>query len=509
MMKNVMLYALMMIALAAGSCSEWLDGAQPIDQNLDEIQYSSEEGISSVLNGLYRELSSDKLYGGRMTLTDIELLAHYYFYDAELSNADFTYFKNMSEYDENELRSSFANVWSTAYNTIFRINNFIREVEASTILTDAKKRMVLGEAYGLRAFLHLDLFRLFGSTTQSVGIPYNTSADVVPHEKQTPDNFFALLLQDVEQAKELLANDPIITDGVLDLTKIKPTDNVTEKDIFDRYLRSYRMNYYAVLALQARALMFKGDAKEAAQVAQSVIDNAFAGDKKPFSWADKEKVEADHNYIFFSEVIFGVYNLDLYTRWNSYFAGTRGGQTYTVSLANLGDNIFRFDNTGGDMSLWEDVRVRQWAASRVAQEQYISNKLYSYTRNNENDPIAYFQPLMRMSEMYYIIAENLLLQGDMPGAVERINEVRAQRGVQNASLPDPNATSRDDAFDMLEAEYYKEFYGEGQAFFFLKRREKSKVFNPNEGGTKNVSSYKTPSTGSIYIIPIPESETNL
>jgi hypothetical protein len=509
MMKSITRYALLLsAALASGSCNKWLDGAQPKDQNLDEFQYSSEEGINSALNGFYRTISAENLYGGVMTMTAVELLAHYYYYEEELlNNGDFTYFNYMSTYmyGDDVVKNPLSGVWSASYSAIFHINNFIDRVAASTILTDDKKSMALGEAYGLRAFLHLDLFRLFGSEAQK--IPYNTSAEVIPHDAKAPDEFFGALLHDIEQAKELLKNDPIITLGVRDLTKVEPTDNLTEKEIFDSYLRNYRMNYYAVLALQARALMFKGDTQGAAAAAESVISPAGAP-LLPFGWADKNKVVSDRNFIFYSEVIFGVYNLDLYTTWEKYTNGSRQGSTYAVGIDNLHQNIFRFDNTGGDVSLWEDVRVRQWMPSTAGTGLYVSYKFANFVRTNANDPISYFQPLIRMSEMYYILIEHYLLSDQVAAAVSLLNTVRARRGSQQEALPDPNATAAEQAFDMLEAEYYKEFYAEGQVYFYLKRRKSDKIFDPNRQGKVDVSKYSPP-TGSIYLIPLPESETNL
>jgi hypothetical protein len=465
-------------------------------------------GINSVLNGFYRILSSESLYGGAMTMTSLELLAHYYFYEEDLLNKDdFISFNHMSRYlySEDVVRNPFSGVWNTSYNAIFQINNFIRNVSSSVgVLSEAKKNMLLGEAYGLRAFLHFDLFRIFASPTQQ--LPYNTSAEVIPHETQTSEAFFALLMQDIEQAKELLKDDPIITDGVIDLTGIQPTDNVTDGEIFDRYLRNYRMNYYALLALQARALMFNGDTQQAAAVADSLIRNTFNG--TPFYWTDKSSVLNDRNYIFYSEVIFGVYNLDLYTTWERYTNGTRQGQTYAVNMSNLHGNIFRFDNTGADVSLWEDVRISQWTPSPAGQGLYVSVKFANFVHSNENNPIRYLQPLIRMSEMYYIVAENFLRNGQVSEAVSLLNEVRFRRGSQLESLPDPNTTTAELAFEMLEAEYYKEFYAEGQVFFYLKRQNSSSIFNANQQGRVPTSSF-TPPTGSIYIIPIPDGETNL
>jgi hypothetical protein len=503
-MKQIKLYTLLfLIQFITSGCADWLDGALPKDKNLEEKQFSTESGINSVLNGLYTTLSSSSLYGGRLTVTDLELLAHYYYYEENITaQTAYTYFYNVSRYSytEKSVLASFSDIWNSAYNLIFRINNFIENVEISTVLPETRRNEVLGEAYGLRAFIHLDLFRIFGDLQGTQGIPYNQSYKVIAHDSLNVAEFSALLLQDIDKAETLLQNDPVRTEGkILDMKGVDYTQYISSTETFTRYFRNFRLNYYAVKALEARTKAFFGNLKDASTVAQTVIDEAF-GSGKPFYWTNKSTI-ADENvkdYIFYHEVLFGVYNLNLYTQWEKYTGGTTRGSAYAVYMENLQSNIFRNDITSGSISLWEDVRAKQWIPSRIGLGQYVSCKFDRFTFSTYN-PKEYMQPLIRTGELFYIIAENMIKEGQVQEAMNYLNEFRFHRGAQYSSLPDPASVTEAQAYDILETEYYKEFYGEGQAFFFLKRRGSPKIIDPNERGTKDITTQN-------YIIPIPESE---
>lgn len=68
--------------------------------------------------------------------------------------------------------------------------------------------------------------------------------------------------------------------------------------------------------------------------------------------------------------------------------------------------------------------------------------------------------LIRLSEMYYILAECAATPEE---AAEFLNKVRSMRGI------DPVVCTEANRLDEIEKEYRKEFYGEGQLFFFYKR----------------------------------------
>ncbi|MDR1762546.1 MAG: RagB/SusD family nutrient uptake outer membrane protein [Dysgonamonadaceae bacterium] len=503
MKHNKIYILLLLLPFAFASCDDWFAGALPKDKNLEDKQFSSESDIIATLNGIYRSMSSENLYGGYMTMTAVDLLAHYYYYDS--SQSAFTYFINMSNYyyAADDPKAVLANIWKEAYVTIFDINNFIHGLQNSDVIPEQKKKILLGESYGLRAFIHLDIYRLFGPQA----LPYNTDYEVVPHNTLPVDDYFRNIMADIDTAKILLAADPIITEGIIG-TDTEGINDVPVVDVFHSYFRNFRLNYYAVRALEARALINRnqsGDHAAAAEIAKSLI--ALLDTGTPFHWTDTGS-QYLNDYIAYSEVIFGIYNIDLHTRWKNYTDGTRAGSTYTVYEDNLQNNIFGNDPHGGAISQWPDIRSQQWVISKVRGDQYVSTKFLEYDRlssyyPNMIDPIQNLQPLIRMSEMYYIYIEELMDEGRYDEATAELCNFLHHRGwKEQDTQPLINSASYQQVYSMLETEYYKEFYAEGQTFFFLKRTNRlGSIFNA--AGTGKVSPASTPSP-----IPLPENEVN-
>jgi hypothetical protein len=79
--------------------------------------------------------------------------------------------------------------------------------------------------------------------------------------------------------------------------------------------------------------------------------------------------------------------------------------------------------------------------------------------DNDNEII----PLIRLPEMYYIVCE---ATDDSSEAAFYINIVRNKRGISKAK--DIICDTEEQCTTALNKEYRKEFYGEGQYFWFLK-----------------------------------------
>ncbi|EEI89890.1 hypothetical protein HMPREF0765_4583 [Sphingobacterium spiritivorum ATCC 33300] len=90
--------------------------------------------------------------------------------------------------------------------------------------------------------------------------------------------------------------------------------------------------------------------------------------------------------------------------------------------------------------------------------------------------------------MYYICAET---SNDKDEKIDLLNEVRANRGLR-ALL---KTLSDEDIENELFKEYKKEFYQEGQLFYYYKRKNKLKI----DGYGPEVSS-------KIYVLPLPDDE---
>lgn len=100
-------------------------------------------------------------------------------------------------------------------------------------------------------------------------------------------------------------------------------------------------------------------------------------------------------------------------------------------------------------------------------------------------------PMIRVTEMYYIIAETTT---DDIEALNSINLVLENRGLDKL-------TSKDEVPATILSEYQKEFWGEGQLFFYYKRINASSIPSAMTGGDVEMNDVK-------YSMPLPESETN-
>jgi hypothetical protein len=373
-------------------------------------------------------------------------------------------------------------------------------------MSEAHKKTLLGEAYGLRAYIHFDLFRIYGpvykNRTGAKILPYHNKADVTLNhadyeetEYSSADEFIQLLLKDIAKAESLLKeNEQIIKN---------PSGSITNDLLNENFYqnRNRRMNYYALKGLEARLLQYIGEDKKAAETAK-IITNQIGG---VFKWTASSSVVSNNNYIFFSEVIFGMNNMSMASRANSWYGGTVLSASYLVDYNNLVKNIMGYE--GNELSGMLDIRSRQWMASNAlpgvgndySNDGTFRSKKYFSTSSIQaaND----FQVLMRISEMFYIQAETALKEGNTQQAIDLLNTVLRNRGLTEQYFL-TSGLSEIEIKAHIEKEYYREFFGEGQVFFFHKRRESAQMFNGNNSGSIAV-------TPESYVVPIPENETNI
>jgi hypothetical protein len=102
--------------------------------------------------------------------------------------------------------------------------------------------------------------------------------------------------------------------------------------------------------------------------------------------------------------------------------------------------------------------------------------------------------LIRMPEMYYICSE-ALLETDYDKALTYFDDVLVSRGLE----PLANRTSNNTLTqDLINLERYKEFVGEGQTFFNMKRQ--NLAIKSADGKTTFQPS------NDIYVVPVPDVE---
>ncbi|GBU08528.1 hypothetical protein AwDysgo_18590 [Bacteroidales bacterium] len=483
------IYRLPILGLALGlvmgifsSCNDWLN-VEPSDKILEQRLFSSEPGINAALNGIYMKMAEVNLYGNQLTVSSIEVMAQRY-ETAKMSDKRVELY--LAKYDYNKLETTkplIANLWKNLYSTILNTNLFIENMEKSTLLPQHKKDILLGEAYGLRAFLHFDLFRLFGpvyaANPEGLAIPYYTSSEAYKRPRLKASEVAQFLILDIDKSIELLKNDPIITEGTMSYGMNNPLED------FYRY-RNHRFNYYASLMLKSRMQLYFGNPQEAAVIADQIISatEAIFPFTSPASITDSRNPDKR----FSTEIIFGIENKDFKKINEDFFVQSKKSDDALVVREEILKTIF---DISSDFDIYPDYRAKNWVSYRYSGDGVdpnsetklrISNKFANLTTDTVS--FKFLQPLMRISELYYIKAE-------YSKSLDPINTIYTARG-----LPDTDQEIE----GLITKEYQREFFGEGQLFYYYKRKNFSQIIDGNSD-----NGY-IPMTQENYIFPIPDAE---
>ena len=163
-MKTNNIFSILLLAVATlvlSGCSDWLDYT-PKDKTTAEQQFSTRAGFYTAVNGVYNRLASTTLYGNTLSYGAIDLMGQRY--EAGTNQYSPKYLWSNFKYSNSTLQSSLNYVWQEAYQTILNANVILQGVdEQKGVLPDIDKNLIKGDLLALRAFLHFDLLRLFGT----------------------------------------------------------------------------------------------------------------------------------------------------------------------------------------------------------------------------------------------------------------------------------------------------------------------------------------------------------
>lgn len=463
------------------SCDSWLE-VKPYDKISEGELQKSEEGYQKMLNGIYIDLNSDALYGQSLSVEMIEVMGGAYAIGTD--NSVWGNYKDLSnyQYGTEYWRNRLDQTWNKAYALILNCNKILENIDQNQgLFTGGNYYAVKGETLALRAMLHFDMLRLFGPVyakdSDKKAIPYYNKQTNSPEPILTAKEVAEKVVADLEEARILLANDPVKTEGTLMSGSQDGTSN------FMRY-RALRLNYYAVEALLARVNLYMGNKTEAFKYATDVIKTA---DQGIFPFVDKSLVigsPADPDRIFSSEVLFALTNTSRSKIHKNFYDPSRLPNYVFRMDDNLMSNIVYGGaaTTGGYQ---DDYRYRaNWIATG-------SNRyFYKYSDMVANGSIQNTMiPMIRLGEMFLIAAES---QSDnLANGVQYVNALRRNRGVANLQTLTP---------DLLKYEYIRELYGEGQLFYLYKRLNSDIITSSNANKNPKASDL-------IFVVPLPDSET--
>ncbi len=463
-MKKIYLIGWIWGLLGLAACSDWLDVSPKTNVKAEDL-FTTEDGFKSALTGIYGRMTKDVLYGRNLTFLFMEELAQRY--DNHTGATDEQRAEIYDYINNSDSKGKLANIWSEMYKDIANINNLLKNLRENghCISSPGYREWIEGEALGLRAFHYLDLLRMWGP----VDYENNQTVKVLPWRSEfTPDKVRLMqadsiaihILEDLKAAEVLLQDDPLNYGHI-------------PEEPFVAY-RQQRMNKYAVKALMARVYLWINDKTNAAIKAREVINDC------------KLKLVRDNqqDITMLDETLFGLNMYNMHERLNNYFPEVPGG-TNVNDLWVSQDNI-RTVYEGTSVGI-NDIRYKRGYGFKYYEQKALSRK---YT---DVESVAYNEkiPLIRLSEMYYILAESLSLgEGD-----DFLNAVRNARGISKKN--DLVFTDDDQRQVEIQKEYQKDFWGEGQFFFYLKRH-----------GVKNFYRCPLPEgmTVADYVFPIPADE---
>ena len=452
------------------SCQKWLE-VQPEDKFTEDQIYDTPAAIAEALNGIYIKLGTSNLYGENLTLKTLDLYAQLYYGGSTDSYRYFNF--GALNYGEDDVKANIKATWTDMYVTIGNVNHFLKNIEVyKAVLAEAQYRQYKGEALALRAFLHFDLYRMFAPVYQESlptqeTIPYyqELSLNIEAFKSQT--ELISTLIADIEASEALLINDPILNQS-----------GTTNQN-------NFRFNYYALIALKARLYYYIGDNEKAYQAAKVIIDQ----DAK-FPWVTHALATGSGGYvdrIFYSENIFDTYNSKLYDRYTSLFSSSN--TVYTVLSTGSNDYV----NTVYEGNQADYRFTYGWGNSNTGAVPHMISVKYSAIIEPANVTVysKYAIPIIKKSEMYYIASQTT---SDQDEALSLLNIVRQHRNLA-ADVENWSTYTTE-----LTKEYMKEFFGEGQLFYYYKRNGISSIASPNNDARKVIMS------ASDYILPIPEDE---
>lgn len=419
---------LVLSLLLFGSCNKLVDVPGPITSTNTDNVYLSDATAISVLNGIYINMSSNKLIDGNYLNSFMPLYAG-------LAADEYTLFANASEnlftfYRNIQTNTTTPNALDNTYPIIFTANSAIEGLNSSESLTPFVKTQLLGEAKFIRAFCYFYLVNLYGDIPLALTSDYKINSSLSRASVETVQQ---QIINDLIDADTLLSSDYV------DLKSLNPTNE-----------RIAPIKWAAV-ALLSRAYLYKGDYAMAEKFSTQVIQNS------------------------------GLYNLE---NLNNVFKSNSSEAIWQLQPVNSGWNtedakLFILPESGPSsdwpvylspdlLSSFElgDNRRVEWVDSVNTTNGKTFYFPYKYKVASQDADVSEYQMVLRLSEQYLIRAEARAQLANLNGAISDLDVIRNRAGLKEYS----GAISKEAVIDAILHERQVELFSEwGHRWLDLKR----------------------------------------
>lgn len=436
-MKRLIYTAFMLLTFV--SCDQWFDVEPKGEGTSGNGLFNNEASFRDYMNGIYADLRSRDLYGGNLTLGGVEFLAQTF---VPYTGAEAW---TRMDFNSDMARTIARRAYGGLYAAIYRCNDLLRQFDRNPDVefVSGSREMMMAETRALRAFLHFELLRLFSPAyavdASASFVPWIGSVDG-PAVTMTSAELLDRILSELDAALvQLEACDPVVT-GVgyddMSLLGTSPAD------------RCWKLNYYAVAVVKARALMFRGaqsDCREASTLLGSVIE------KGGYEFV---RTVSDSDYSFSREFIFAL-------------------PSDEKGFCALSEELFDPSGKGVVLSsqislddLSPDDRRRGW----IDGDNTMRTK-FAPTSKIDLWETAPAIPMVKLGEVYLLAAEAAAKSGDLASGISRFNSFMTERN--SASMVLAQDASLDQLMEAVDLQYRYEFMGEGVRLHFCKRLDKT------------------------------------
>lgn len=466
-------------ALALASCTDYLE-TNPSTSVADSDVFKTTQGAQSALYGCYYQMESGN--GGAGRLDDFGYVSHQMTVDVTGEDLIATgwYYYDYSYWGHSRADIFKTNcLWNFYYKLINNTNSIITYIDDANG-SESDKKQIKGQALALRGWAYFNLIRFFQQTyavaKDMPGVPIYTEPTTDKTQgkpRGTVQDVYNQILKDLTEAEELLAGFKRTA-----ATKNHIDRNVAQGILSEVYLTMNNWTKAAEYANKARAdypLTSNADYLSGfnnigtrswmwgiPQTKKQQMDFA-----SPFSmWANWVRTEK------------GAW------QYNSFFLNDK-----FVALFNDGD-IRKDGNTG----TVEVVRT----CIHIAPKQWYS----SSWKFRDNDEFLGSMILMRSETVLMNEIEALARGGNETEAKKLLWQLQDMRGATRAT------SSGSALIEDILKERRKELYGEGFAWFDIKRCEKGLKREGMHQYTNGNVKFKPYSWRLVYQIPVNEMTNN-
>ncbi len=458
--KNILLNGLLSGSLLlATACSEGYLETSPSnyldEESVDEAVQENPAKVRAYIVGSYTSLYN----GGNNTSSHDDNGLSSLILAVDLRCEDVAYHRDAHFFSSDYLLTNrhsthrrVATAWRQFYNIIDNTNVIIKLLKPAQgeEVTDKDKKIMLGEAYSLRAYAYFWLINLwqqpYSTGTDLPGVPLKTDTEY-RMERVSVGEIYAQILADIDLGYNYLKGEGY-HNGKASISE------------------------FAAAAIYANVLMFTGDNAKAAQYAE------LAAKSTPLN--SKSEMLSGFNSLTMSEAIWGykpsAETALTYSAFTShvdpYMTGYGGSVGFRKLVASdlydhIADNDIRKQWFGynaahninnNDFSYEQNLNLTKYLQNKFL-DVYISDGGSAYTSS-----IIYF----RSGEMYFVAAEAYYLSGNEAKAREMLNTVMETR------IPDYKCTETGDAlYRTICWQKRIDTWMEGKRLFDAKRRNET------------------------------------